>query len=300
MAQAIPKVLVAVDGSKRSLATARYAARTLRPGAVRLVAFCVLDVMPQSYWDLHNDPAYAHRLKGVKAWALERELATNRFMDKVLAALRKEGHPAEMVSAKVSPRRIGVASDILAEAGAGYHTVIIGRRGVGAVRGILLGSVALKLAGQLTTQPLWVVGKDAKPPRVLITLDGSPNSLRAVDYLAGLCGGQPLEITLLHVLRPLQLDSAQPGASRDDAERVLAKGVRRLREAGFHPSLLNQEVVEGAASRAAAIVEAARQGGYGTIVMGRKGLSDNSQFSLGRVTAKVLGASRGLAVWAIP
>ncbi|MCB2227068.1 MAG: universal stress protein [Desulfarculaceae bacterium] len=300
MSQAIPKVLVAVDGSKRALATARYAARTLRPGAVRLVAFSVLDVMPRSYWDLHNDPAYAFRLKGVKAWALEREVELNASMDKVLAAFRKEGHAADMISAKVQPRKSGVAGDVMAEAAGGYHTVIIGRRGVGAVRGILLGSVALKLAGNLVGAPLWVVGKDAKPPRVLVALDGSSNSLRAVDYLSSLCGGQPLQITLMHILREQHLVFPKQGSSREAAQRVLSKGLRLLTAAGFNSREVHQEIIEGAPSRAAAIVEAARRGGFKTIVMGRKGLSDNSQFSLGRVTAKVLGASRGLAVWIIP
>ena len=52
----------------------------------------------------------------------------------------------------------------VAEGGSGHaivlDTVVFGRRGVGAVRGILLGSVAVKLATVLTGLPLWVVGKD--------------------------------------------------------------------------------------------------------------------------------------------
>ena len=46
MAREIPKILLAVDGSSRAMATVRYAARTLQPGAARIVTFSVLDVMP--------------------------------------------------------------------------------------------------------------------------------------------------------------------------------------------------------------------------------------------------------------
>ncbi len=300
MAQEIPKILLAVDGSSRAMATVRYAARTLQPGAARIVTFSVLDVMPQSFWDLHNDPAYAHRLKGVKAWALGREVEMARFMDKALAALRKAGHPEELLASKIQPRKHGVAGDLMAEAAAGYHTLVFGRRGVGAVRGILLGSVAVKLATALTGLPLWVVGKNAKPPRLLVALDGSANSLRAVDYVIELCGGRDLRVTLLHVLREQHLVFPKQHNSKDAAQRVLKKGRQRLERAGFTPDKVEQLLIEGAASRAASIVEAAREGGFGTIVMGRKGLSDLSDFAMGRVTQKVLQASRGLAVWVIP
>ena len=300
MGEKTPKILVAVDRSSRSMATARYVAGTIKPGAAQIVAYSVLDVMPQSYWDLHNDPAFAHRLKGVKAWALDREVEMNNFMDKVLAAFARAGHPQQMLTAKVASRKVGVAADLAAEAAGDYDTVVFGRRGVGAVRGILMGSVALKLINALPNKPLWVVGKNAKPPKVLITLDGSANSLRAVDYVAQLCAVQSLDITLVHVLREQNLVYPEQYNRHNAALRLLQKGARRLEEAGIAPEQVRHQITEGVSSRAAAIVDMARQGKFGTIVMGRKGLTDNSAYSLGRVTQKVLGASRGLAVWIIP
>jgi len=40
-------------------------------------------------------------------------------------------------------------------------------------------------------------------------------------------------------------------------------------------------------SRAAAIVQEAKQNGYGTIVVGRRGITEVAEFSMGRVTNKL-------------
>jgi hypothetical protein len=40
-------------------------------------------------------------------------------------------------------------------------------------------------------------------------------------------------------------------------------------------------------------------GGYGTIVMGRKGYSEVGEFELGRVTNKVIQLAGTMAVWVV-
>ncbi|MEE8620893.1 MAG: universal stress protein [Syntrophobacteria bacterium] len=44
----------------------------------------------------------------------------------------------------------------------------------------------------------------------------------------------------------------------------------------------------------------AQEGEYGTIVMGRRGLSKVREFLMGRVTNKVLHRAEGFAVWIVP
>ena len=53
-------------------------------------------------------------------------------------------------------------------------------------------------------------------------------------------------------------------------------------------------------SRAMDILREAQEGGYGTIVMGRRGLSKVREFLLGRVTNKVLQGAENFAVWIVP
>jgi nucleotide-binding universal stress UspA family protein len=46
-------------------------------------------------------------------------------------------------------------------------------------------------------------------------------------------------------------------------------------------------------------VEEAQKNGFGTIVIGRRGLSKVRQFMMGRVSNKVLQLARDLAVWVV-
>ena len=53
-------------------------------------------------------------------------------------------------------------------------------------------------------------------------------------------------------------------------------------------------------SRAADIIREAKDGNYGTIVMGRRGLSRVDEFLMGRVTNNVLSRAEGFAVGIVP
>ena len=62
----------------------------------------------------------------------------------------------------------------------------------------------------------------------------------------------------------------------------------RLEKSGFKPNQLSAKIITGEESRAGAIIQEARQGGYGTIVTGRRGLSEVKEFSMGRVSNKLI------------
>ena len=70
--------------------------------------------------------------------------------------------------------------------------------------------------------------------------------------------------------------------------------------AGVRPEKISTACKMGSYSRAADILNTARKGGYGTIVMGRRGISAVREFLMGRVTTKVLNWAEGLAVWVVP
>jgi nucleotide-binding universal stress UspA family protein len=57
--------------------------------------------------------------------------------------------------------------------------------------------------------------------------------------------------------------------------------------------------VEGSGSVASDILQEARASGCGSVVLGRRGLTGLKEFIMGSVTAKVLQASTGLAVWIV-
>ena len=62
---------------------------------------------------------------------------------------------------------------------------------------------------------------------------------------------------------------------------------------------MKTKLITGVASRAGAIVEEAKKGSYGTIVVGRRGLSKVEEFFMGRVSNKVIHLAKEMAVWVI-
>jgi nucleotide-binding universal stress UspA family protein len=62
---------------------------------------------------------------------------------------------------------------------------------------------------------------------------------------------------------------------------------------------LSTRVVTGVGSRAAAILAEAEAGNYDTIVVGRRGVSEVLDFSMGRVTNKLTQITKQNALWIV-
>ena len=76
-------------------------------------------------------------------------------------------------------------------------------------------------------------------------------------------------------------------------------GADRENPCGFKDDDISTKTVTGALSRAGAIVHEAKQGGYGTIVVGRRGLSKVQEFFMGRVCNKVIQLAKEHTVWVV-
>jgi len=69
----------------------------------------------------------------------------NEAIKKAKDLLLKAGFSEDHISAKVAPQQKGVARDIIDEAATGYDVIVIGRRGLSAIKEFLLGSVSQKV-----------------------------------------------------------------------------------------------------------------------------------------------------------
>jgi nucleotide-binding universal stress UspA family protein len=224
----------------------------------------------------------------------------NDRMKGLCRRLMRCGLEPDQVTVKVADRRAGPARDILRESESAYDLVVVGRRGLGAVRGLVLGSVTNKLVTGMSTCPMWVVGKHARPGSVLVALDGSEFSWRGLEHLTQEYIARDRDVWLFTTQRmsdEMSLDSLIVGGTKLNS--VLELGRERLEQAGINPDRIHSQLMEGVTSRALAIVEKARREKCDTIIMGRWGVTHNAQFPLGRVTAKVLQLSRGLSVWIV-
>lgn len=314
------KILVAVDGSEHALEAIRYVSGMGVPRQFDVVLFHVQTKVPESFWDLEKEPAFRYNIVGIKAWEEQQQKMIDAFMAQAVQLLLEAGASRECVIVKIQERKMGIARDILAESSKGYDAVVVGREGLSELKDLILGSVANKLVERLVDVPVWLVGGKLQRGKILIPLDSSEGAMRSVQYVADMLQSSPgFEVTLFHVVRGIDVflqgagKSFLPDDDRDwgeqarkeleatskEMEPVFEEARKRLNRAGIRCEPENCKIVRGVASRAGAIVEEARRGGYDTIVVGRRGLSKVQEFFMGRVSNKVIQLARDKTIWVV-
>jgi nucleotide-binding universal stress UspA family protein len=118
--------------------------------------------------------------------------------------------------------------------------------------------------------------------RILVPVDGSDTSSRAVDFSIALAKGAAAEIVFFHAV-------VAPGG-----EAGLGDALERARTAG-----IVAEAIEGSGPPARAILEFRRDGNFEAVVMGTRGTSRASRFFLGGTAEGVLCQSR-IPVFVVP
>lgn len=314
------RLLVLADGSERTLMTADHLKEYMPDRMTRrIVLFHVANGLPEELRELENCPDCSGLLEEAKrrADASQREILET--LDQAKRMLIAGGVPEQSIEIKVQRSKKGVAADIIEEARNGYAAVVMRRRGLGTLQNVVLGSVAFKLLQSLTFIPIILLGRAQNVKRMLLAVDASSNSVRAVDFVAETIAGHPdYEVCVYHAVVGLGAisfdpvaDAARPPqpAEEQDADCLdaykrkvgqLVLSVRdRLVKRGVDPKLVRVSVTSGANSRAEAIVKQAEDGEYGTIVVGRRGLSRVEAFFMGRVSHAVVHEGKQFSVWVV-
>ncbi len=144
------KLLIALDSSKGAWRAVEYVARTFgnTPG-VQVTLFHVLSGLPPAFWDdghILEEKERDSRQRLVAAWQQDQEKKWRDLVRQAHQHLSAAGLAPEGVHHQFKPKYFDVAEDILDEAQAGgYDTVVMGRRGLGLAKSILLGSVTRKV-----------------------------------------------------------------------------------------------------------------------------------------------------------
>mgnify|MGYP002640187477 FL=1 len=291
------RMLLAVDGSENSLEIVRYAAKIPPFREMATVLFNVRSKIPEAYWDLEKNSSTAWRISEARVWEKEHDKAIQGCMRKAEKILQVAGFPKESVEVKLHNRKQGFARDIAKEAQQGYDGVLVGRKGMSNLKDLVLGSIATKLIEKVSFVPILVVGKKPATGSVLLALDGSDNATRAVDYVGRILGGSDYEARLIHVIRS---DNPEYVNERKmEMNGVFDKARGTLITSGFNPDRITTKIITGARSRAAAVAQEAEKGGFGSIVVGRRGLSWVKDFLMGRVSNKLIHLAKNKAVWVV-
>lgn len=299
----LKKVLVALDGSDRSFEVIKYIANTqlFKEKKSHICLFSVYEAVPDYLIDLGKELQFQSSYNEVKQWELQQRRNLEAFLEKARAELIRVGINDQDISVKLQKKEIGIARDIIREAHSGYDAVMIGRKGVGMMKYVLLGSIAMKLLSGLKDMPLALIGRDILDTgNILVAMDSSENAMKAVQFTAVNFSGIKNNIHLMHVIRDDQ------NTPPEVTERFIKEIVSAINEAkacliknGFDEKSLNIKILTKQRSRAKAIMDEVDNNSIGTIVTGRRGLNKVSEFFMGRVSNKIVQMARFNVVWVI-
>ena len=309
MATRQKKILVLVDGSERSMQTVQYVGKFLPSAGLQVVLFHVFDPVPECYWDLENLPPSMYMIGGFESWSHEKKKKIDAFMETAKNELVTCGYDKLSVEIKIQNREQGIARDIVKEAESGYDAVVLRRRGDSALASIVIGSVANKLLSRLSFIPVIICGQSSPVKKILLAIDGSDSSYRVVEVVGSYLGGGGYKVQLFNVIRgfnswvPELPDEMIPKKRFEQARAEMTALFDELKiklvDAGIDPEKISEKIVTGEFSRAGAIVNEAVEGGFGAIVVGRRGISKVEEFFLGRVSNKVIHGGRQHTVWVV-
>jgi nucleotide-binding universal stress UspA family protein len=306
------KVMVAVDGSIHATNAVKYAARM--SAMVPHLSYTLFYVQPTLSQYLLEE---AETDLGAKA-ELKKIIQKNaglaqQLLEKHKAKMVRLGLGEDRIEISTQKKMMGICKDILDCAQQGlFDAVIIGRRGLSRIQETLMGSTTAKLVEHSRVIPLWVVDGDVTSTKLMLAVDGSEASFRAVDHLCFMLGGnQDIKFTLFHVRKkfgdycPIDVDEKAGSVARvfDRSERRCmdrfhALALDKFKEAGIKEDQIKMEFAKSTMDVGKALMKQIKKEDYGTIVVGRSGV--NKAFFMGSVSRHVLNKTSGRAVWLVP
>jgi 2,4-dienoyl-CoA reductase-like NADH-dependent reductase (Old Yellow Enzyme family)/nucleotide-binding universal stress UspA family protein len=136
--------------------------------------------------------------------------------------------------------------------------------------------------------------KRKKWEKVLIAMDDSEGSLAAVEY-AGHMIGRGQKVTLFNVLTT----EHEIEIAKKKMEDFLAQVKGHLQDMGMNENHIEIKVVTKEKGVAEDILEEVKRGEYGSIILGKRGISRTRQLLFGSVSSYVVQHAEDCGVWVV-
>jgi nucleotide-binding universal stress UspA family protein len=144
---------------------------------------------------------------------------------------------------------------------------------------------------------------------ILIAIDDSNNSRRAVQYVGYLLGSMKgVHVTLLHIIPEPEEDYFPENEQkqqwlkkyREKLDAILDEYGRMLVADGFTEDAVEKRLsLRYCPSMAECILAERDERQYATIVVGRQGLSRKEEFLFGSISSKIVNHARHCTVWVV-
>ncbi len=308
-------ILLATDGSSFAKKALDYVATVFENCKdLEITVFCLAPSAP-SYLSTPN-PAIDEitRLERLEKIEAENLRWAQRVVEEAIEFLKEAGFAEGKLHPKVQLKRGDLAHAILREARFGkYDAVAVGRRGFGRLASAWMGSVSHKLVEYAQGVPVWVIDGREWNKRFLVAVDLGEPGLKVIDHVSFILSGHPeAEIVLFHVIPSLsglwsrakeedlaQLEELLIEHKEKEALEFFRKAEKIFGEEAFRSGQIRIKIKASAFGPAGSIIKEAREGHYGTVVVGRRGLGGFKELLLGSVSSKVVFSLNEQAIWVV-
>jgi nucleotide-binding universal stress UspA family protein len=257
-------------------------------------------------------------MKTLNALEKKNENLGNEILNRHKMQLLEHQVPEERIFLLNRRRIEGVAWSIIHQAwNEPIDAIIMGRRGFSKFQDIFIGSTTKNVIERNTDIPVWVIDGEIVSKNILLAVDGSTNSIKALDYLCGTLRPNPdVRLTLFHVqsswreccdidftatLNPEDEESASTiieKANRRCVANFMEYAQQRLKELEIRNDRMEIKTQPGKLNIGKAIIGEFKNSNCGTLVVGRRGL--NRGFFIGSVSDYLVNHFENGALWIVP
>ena len=301
--------LLPVDGSPHCEKALLFTACITRAMARRIKAITLCHVLAGSHLKGHLEKIDMRAREMVES-ALLRKLREEHIEKEVLPFIEKgiqtlkilgvsqpvdyvieDGRPAEKIM-EVSEKK-------------GVSTIVIGRRGLSAMKEFFVGSVTISLINQPGHPTIYIVSEqpllegECPIPRVLIPLDGSPHGESALEEALVFLrhfGADVREVVLLRVIDPARYEErrTQGILPEEEGRDILDGAKKRLVEHGIPESKVDTMMLYG--RPADRILDMAMSRNSNIVFMGKRGRSSLKDLIVGNTAMEVIHRLTGAII----
>ncbi|MFP3981820.1 MAG: universal stress protein [Desulfobacterales bacterium] len=311
------KILLPIDGAKHSSDALHYA--VMMSGALEDVVFSLFHVQPflSEYVveEAKKNPEANKKLKELQEKNAE---SGTKILQQHKEHLIRSGVAEERIELLTRQRREGVAKDIIQKARSEYmDAIVMGRRGLSRLQETFIGSTTKNVIEHNADIPVWVVDGQISSQNILLAVDGSTSSAKALDHLVDIMHPNPeAELTIFHVQPSLKdtcgidFNASSDAQDQEAVTKIVEHANRqcmdnfmqhargRLKEKAFDENQVNFKTQPVKRNIGKAIADEFKQGDYGTVVVGKRGI--NKRFFMGSVSSYLISHLTDAALWIVP
>jgi nucleotide-binding universal stress UspA family protein len=268
-------VLVAVDESPPSQHALRWAHQYAGRTGRAVTALMAWDYIGQHH--LHDDDPFDPHYSAASARSVVEQL-----VERCLGA--SSGVACEVV--------LGKAGESIVDAGTEADLIVVGARGLGGFRGLLLGSVSRHVVHHARVPVAIVRADPVEPDRpIVVGVDGSPASVHAVEWAVAAARLTAAPVIAIHAWRvpvvgsPYAAIAPDPASAAECGAEVLARTIHAADIGEQDAGAIEQRLVQGhPAGELLAAVDAASAS---LLVVGASGIGGAVGALLGSVSGHV-------------